>query len=180
MITGNHRVNAKNRRISSTYTKYLRNIRENCTFDHRYHVVADEHVVTSSSYTHRHHGSQTDKQRSYLKKISNSFINFKKEGATKMNRGSCKVRVKGIDNYWQKIVETLNQILESAYLDHKHEYFQKKYIYNVSEFEKFLINVTSAYLTPEKDRAESITKNAADQLVKLPLPEWPKFSGNFR
>ncbi|KAG8233174.1 hypothetical protein J437_LFUL008937 [Ladona fulva] len=129
-----------------------------------------------------------DKQRSYLKKISNSFINFKKEGAAKMNRGACKVRMEVIDNYWQKIMQNHDHILESEYSDPNHEYFvsdfydkaEEIYLQRKGEFEEFLINLTSGHLTTERDRAESFPNNAADQLVKLPLPELPKFSGNFR
>ncbi|XP_046388857.1 uncharacterized protein LOC124157853 isoform X1 [Ischnura elegans] len=89
-----------------------------------------------------------EKQKTYLRKINNSFINFKKEGATKMNRGSYNA--------------------EEVYLQRK------------GEFEEFLINLVSASSKSERNGENKTSHSEGDHLVRLPVPELPKFSGDFR
>ncbi|XP_046396977.1 uncharacterized protein LOC124163913 [Ischnura elegans] len=129
-----------------------------------------------------------EKQKTYLRKINNSFINFKKEGATKMNRGSCKVRMECIDNYWQKINDAHEQLLESEYLDLQNDYFcshfldnaEEVYLQRKGEFEEFLINLVSASSKSERNGENKTSHSEGDHLVRLPVPELPKFSGDFR
>ena len=137
-------------------------------------------------------------QNDLMPRIEKAYINFEKEG-DKMSYASCKVRMQGLKDNWQKFEQNYHELFKETnvtdlmkdqpYFTLKlFDTYYEKYLQDLSLFHDYLDahtpapnnQLNSTFHDNSNNKNQTILKTVHDDFERIPRLELPDFGGNFK